>query len=162
MVKALGIDSQPVPSTASFKDVKPSDWYYKPVEIMRQNNYISGYADGFRPHQFIPKAEMITIVSRALSGPALDEQSISEQLAKFKDGSLVPGYARLGIAEAAKADVLVNYPDASTINATQLATRAETAAVMFKLNDYLTQQQINQGMKNASSAPVAAAPANNA
>ena len=40
----------------SFADVgRPDDWFFRPVEIIRQYNYISGYADGFRScsNQFI-------------------------------------------------------------------------------------------------------------
>src|SRR5271168_4675176 len=48
LVKVLGLESQPVSNKASYSDVKPSDWCYKPIEIIRQNNYVGGFADGFR------------------------------------------------------------------------------------------------------------------
>jgi hypothetical protein len=157
MVKVLGVDDQPVPQKSSFADVKTTDWFFKPVEIMRQNNYVSAYPDGFRPHQFIPKGEMVVIISRALGGAAPDDSAVSDELAKFKDGSTIPDYARLGVAETSKANVLVNYPDALTVNATKLASRAETAALLYKLNDYLTKQSINQEIKNATTPPPASA-----
>src|SRR5262249_20896408 len=53
LVNTLGIKDQVAPETPSFSDVKPDDWYYKAVEIVKQNNYIAGYSDGFRPNQFI-------------------------------------------------------------------------------------------------------------
>ncbi|MBX9695134.1 MAG: S-layer homology domain-containing protein, partial [Cyanobacteria bacterium] len=51
LVKVLKLENQPVADTPSFPDVKPTDSYYRAVEIIRQNNYVSGYKDGFRPKQ---------------------------------------------------------------------------------------------------------------
>lgn len=143
MVKALGLQNQPVSSTASFKDVQPSDWFYKPVEIIRQNNYISGYADGFRPNQFIQKAEVIVIASRAITKSQPDEATVRAALSRFKDGLRVPEWSRVGIAEAAMCGFLSNQKNPETLDATKIATRAEVAAILYQLNEYLTQQTIN-------------------
>ncbi len=143
LVKVLGIENQPVAPTPSFKDVKPSDWFFKPVEIIRQNNYISGYADGFRPGQYIQKAEVITILSRTLNLPAPDEAQMSAQLAQFKDAGAIPDWARSGIAQAASAGIIVNHPDAQVIKPTAIATRGETAAILSRLDEYLTKKAIS-------------------
>ena len=144
LVNVLGLQNQPVASSPSFPDVKPSDWFFKPVEIVRQNNYIAGYTDGFRPHQYIQKGEVVTIIARTLNLPDLDDSAISDQLSRYRDASKVPTWARLGVAEAGRAGILVNNPDPLLVNATSIATRADTAALLSKLDDYLTRQTISE------------------
>ncbi|HEY9787885.1 MAG TPA: S-layer homology domain-containing protein, partial [Candidatus Obscuribacterales bacterium] len=100
MVKTLALENQPVSSTPSFPDVKPSDPNYKYVEIIRQNNYISGFADGFRPNGFIQKGEVIAIIARALPTSPPSEGKIADILAGFTDGSKIPSWAKAGIAQA--------------------------------------------------------------
>src|SRR6185369_15906983 len=41
LVKVCGMDNQTPPSSPSFPDVKPDDWFYKSVELARQNNLIA-------------------------------------------------------------------------------------------------------------------------
>ncbi len=150
MVKALGLENQPVSSTPSFPDVKPTDSYYKAVEIIRQNNYIAGYPDGFRPKQNIQRGEVITILARALNSPALDDGSITTELSKFSDSSKIPDWARSGIAQASKAGIIINNPNSSVVNAATIATRGDTAALISKLTDYLTQKQIDNATARAT------------
>ncbi len=148
MVKVLGIDKQPVSSTPSFPDVKPSDPYYRAVEIIRQNNYIAGYADGYRPRQFMQRGEMISIVARALNVQRPDEETISQELARYSDNAKIPQWARQGIALASKEGILVmQTPD--KVNATGLATRGETAAILSALNDYLNEKNVSERLQRA-------------
>lgn len=148
LVKVLGLDNQPVPSTSSFADVKPTDWFFKPVEIIRQNNYISGYADGFRPHQFIQRAEVMSIIARTLNSPAPDQTQINAELAKFKDGTKVPDWAKNGVAQDAAAGIIVNEKDPDSLNPTDIATRGDTIALLSKLDEY-------RGKKDVETAVVA-------
>jgi hypothetical protein len=150
MVKALGLQNQPVSSSPSFKDVKQSDWFYKPVEIIRQNNYVSGYADGFRPNQFIQKAEVIVIASRAITKSPPDEATVRAALSRFKDGMRVPEWARIGIAEAAMVGFLSNQKNPETLDATQMATRGEVAALLYQLNEYISQQTVDDKVNDAT------------
>lgn len=150
LVKVLKLDNQPVGNTPSFPDVKPTDWFYKPVEIIRQNNYIAGYADGFRPHQFIQRAEVITILSRTLSTPTPGAEQIQEALAKFTDASKVPDWAKTGVAKASLAGIVVT-EKADQLNPTALASRADTAALMYGLEQYITKQTIAQSEADAIS-----------
>lgn len=149
LVKVLHIENQPVPEQASFADVKTTDWFYKPVEIIRQNNYISGYADGFRPNQFIQKGEVISIIARALNKPAPDETQIEDELAKYKDASKVPSWARLGTAECSLAGILLMGPDTQTIGADKLASRADSCALLYKLDEYLSRRNESDALKQA-------------
>lgn len=153
LVKTLGLQNQPVSSTPSFKDVNPSDWFYKPIEIIRQNNYIAGYPDGFRPNQFILKAEVIVIASRAINKPPPDDATIRAALARFKDGMHVPEWARIGIAEAGLSGFLSNQLQPDTLELTKIATRGEVAAILYQLNEYLSQQTVNDKVNEATLRP---------
>ncbi|MFN8656904.1 MAG: S-layer homology domain-containing protein [Candidatus Obscuribacterales bacterium] len=143
LVKVLKLDNQAVGDTPSFPDVRPTDWFYKPVEIIRQNNIIAGYADGFRPHQFIQRAEVITILSRTLSTPTPGAAQIQEALAKYKDAAKVPDWAKVGVAKATLSDiVLIQNPD--LLDPSGLASRADTVALLYGLEQYITRQTIAQ------------------
>lgn len=155
LVKVLGLENQAVPSQPSFADVKTTDWFFKPVEIIRQNNYIAGYADGFRPNQFISKGEVASIISRALTSAPPTEDAIQAELSKYKDAAKVPAWARAGVAQLSLAGALLVGPDTQTIGADKLATRADTAAMLFKLDEYLGKRDVAQAIKNATQPPPA-------
>lgn len=158
LVKVLGIDNQPVSNTPSFVDVKPSDWFYKGIEIARQNNYVAGYADGFRPNQFIQRGEVISILSRTLNLPQPDDEGIAEQLARYKDGNAVPDWARVGVAEMAQANVLENNPDPTEIKAATIATRGDAAVLLARLDQYLSGKQIANATQQALTPPPTPSP----
>lgn len=51
----------------SFSDIRPSDWYAKPIQASVDKGIIKGYADGtFKPEGTISKAEFVTLLVRAL------------------------------------------------------------------------------------------------
>jgi hypothetical protein len=159
LVKVLGLDSQPVSNKPSFADVKTTDWCYKPVEIIRQNNYISGYADGFRPNQLIQKADLISIIARTLNAPTPDKAAIDKALSVYTDKSKIPEWAKVGIAQATIAKIIIG-PNAKILDATKICSRGDTAALLYRLNQYVTHQTIKDTTDEAMSA--AAAPANSA
>jgi hypothetical protein len=150
MVKILGLENQPVPATPSFPDVKSTDWFFRDVEIIRQNNYISGYADGFRPNQFIQKGEVISIIARALNRAAPDETQIEDELSKYKDASKVPAWARVGVAESSLVGILLVGPDTKSIGADKLATRADATALLYKLDEYLARRDGVDAVRQAT------------
>lgn len=151
MVRALGLENQPVSGTPSFPDVKPSDPYYKYVEIIRQNNYIAGFADGFRPNQFIQQGEVIVIVARALHSQIPDEGTVERVLSRYEDGSKVPQWARTGVAQAAEAGLLEGDEKPSVVDATTIATRAAAAALIYRLQQSLARKDIADSTAQAVS-----------
>lgn len=151
MVRALGLENQPVSTTASFPDVKPSDPYYKYVEIIRQNNYIAGFADGFRPNQFIQQGEVIVIVARALRSQPPDEGTVERVLSRYEDGSKVPQWARTGVAQAAQSGLLDGDEKPNVVDATTIATRAAAAALIYRLQQSLARKDIADSTAQAVS-----------
>jgi len=160
MVRALGLENQPVSQQPSFPDVKASDPFYKYVEIIRQNNYIAGFADGFRPNQFIQQGEVIIIVARALHTQPPDEGTVERVLSRYEDGSKVPQWARVGVAQAAESGLLDGDEKPNSIEATTIATRASAAALVYKLQQALARKDIadstSQAVSGASSTQNAA------
>lgn len=151
LVKVLGLDTQPVSGKPSFADVKVSDWCYKPIEIIRQNNYISGYADGFRPNQFIQKADLISIIARTLNAPTPDKAAVDKALAVYTDKNKIPEWAKVGIAQATIAKVVIG-PNPKLIDATKITTRGEAAGLLYRLNQYVTHQTIQDTTDQAIAA----------
>ena len=151
LVKVLGLDGQPVSPKPSFPDVKPTDWCYKPIEIIRQNNYISGYADGFRPNQFIQKAEVIQIIARSLNATLPDKAAIEKALASYKDKNKIPEWAKAATAQCSIAGILIG-PNAAMLEPTKIISRGDTAALLCNLNRYVTHQSINETTVEATDA----------
>lgn len=161
MVRALGLENQPVSGTPSFPDVKVGDPFYKYVEIIRQNNYIAGFADGFRPNQFIQQGEVIVIVARALHTQAPDEGTVERVLSRYEDGSKVPQWARTGVAQAAESGLLDGDEKPNVVDATTIATRAAAAALIYRLQQSLARKDIADSTAqavNSAAAPNTASP----
>lgn len=150
MVKALGIENQPVSQKPSFPDVKPTDPYYKYVEIIRQNNYIAGFADGFRPNQFIQQGEVIAIIARALGTATPGDSEIDKILSRYQDGKKVPQWAKEGVAQAAESGLLDDDEKPTLVEATTIGTRAGAAALIFKLRQFLARKDVEDTTKTAT------------
>ncbi len=146
LVKALSLESQPVAEKASFTDVKKTDPYFRAVEIVSQNHYMSGFKDGFRPQQLMQRGAMISILARAINKPNLDKKTIDEELKKYSDHVKVQHWAREGVAKASKAGVLFSN-DGKTVDATSMATRGQTAVVLASIADCLKKAQKIDGKK---------------
>lgn len=156
MVRALGLENQPFSQQPSFPDVKTTDPYYKYVEIIRQNNYIAGFADGFRPNQFIQQGEVISIVARALHTQPPDEGGVERILSRYEDGSKVPQWARTGVAQAAESGLLDGDEKPNVVDATTIATRAATAALLYRLQQSMSRKDIADSTAQAVNSTAAA------
>ena len=149
LVKVLGLENQPVSISPSFKDVKPTDWCYKPIEIIRQNNFITGYSDGFRPNQLIQRAEVINILARTLNAPTPSEPTIAQALSQYSDKSKIPAWAKSGVAQATIAGVVTS-PEPHVLNPMSMSTRGDTAAMLCTLHQYLSHQNIKDETDQAT------------
>ena len=158
LVKITGVDKQDLKPEIAFSDVKKTDWFYKPVIQAVQNRYVAGYSDGFRPQQGLQKGEVILIVSRTLGTPMPDAGAVTSLLSRYSDAADIPGWAREGVALAAADDLVINHPDEGAVNATRVCSRADGAALLFKLQEFLYKRSIEKGIEKAETA-AAAAPA---
>lgn len=60
-------------TSATFHDVRPSDWYYSAVNHVVERNYFNGVgANTFAPHQGMTRAMAVTVLSRMFGGDLSD------------------------------------------------------------------------------------------
>ena len=97
------------------------------IETAYKNGIISGYEDGtVRPNEKITRAEMAVMISRAISEDATGKS------VKFKDGEIIPNWAKSGVEKAAKLGLMKGDPNMN-FNPESSTTRAQAATVIYRL-----------------------------
>lgn len=134
-VKALNLPQASGPAT--FRDVATNYWGAKAIAAVSQAGLVTGFPDGtFKPEDKITRAQALVILAKALPAGIADVSILNS----YQDGSQVPAWAAPSVAKAAKARILVSYPDPSAIRPNTNATRADVAALTY-------QTLINLGQK---------------
>lgn len=129
------------PLKPTFGDVEVGAWYYKAVEAAAQASLVLGYDDGtFRPEEKISRAEMATMIVRALKfggkPVTLSTQEVGDLLARFKDAGEIQTWAKENAAIAIKAGIVRGRTDTSFVPK-GTATRAEGVTMLKRLLTYL-------------------------
>ncbi|WP_028544641.1 S-layer homology domain-containing protein [Paenibacillus taiwanensis] len=115
-------------SAPSFTD-KPSipDWAATSIYRLYNRGIVKGYHNGqFKPHAFITRAEMATMIYRAFTPSA----AVSKLT--FTDADLIPTWAGDAIQALYSAHIVTGYQDGSYRPHKQ-TTRAETAAILYRM-----------------------------
>ncbi|ANY68381.1 hypothetical protein BBD42_19320 [Paenibacillus sp. BIHB 4019] len=136
MAKVLGLPlaSTDVTALNSLPDSGSIPEWAKPaVAALLQNNIMLGSAQGFQGSESITRAQLAAMLGRIL--PAAQNNAASS----FKDQSSIPAWASDGIQKAIELGIFQGYPDGS-FQPDKTLTRAEMAAVITRLMDYLIQQ----------------------
>lgn len=133
LISALNMDETAWALEAShrlFRDVPLNHWARGYIQLAWELGIVSGYKDGtFRPEQVINRAEMASMLLRALNFVGHDEHHVS-----FNDE--LPSWAKENILLAAKWGLVNGFED-GTFRALEPVTRAQ--AVVF-LNRLLAQR----------------------
>lgn len=133
-----------VSGQAGFTDVASTDYYAKAITWASANGLVSGIsATEFGPRTPITREQAFTILHRAMpllgiSSPDAD-LSILEQ---FSDKDLIADYAKPHIAALVSQGVASGAGD--TINPRGNLTRAEMAALLYRLLTYNEEEQPSQ------------------
>ncbi|WP_338552162.1 Ig-like domain-containing protein [Paenibacillus sp. KS-LC4] len=109
------------------------EWAKPAVAALVQNNIMLGSAQGFQGSESITRAQLAAMLGRIL--PAAQNNTAPS----FKDQSTIPAWASDGIQKAIELGIFKGYPDGS-FQPDKTLTRAEMAAVITRLMDYLIQQ----------------------
>ncbi|UJF35572.1 S-layer homology domain-containing protein [Paenibacillus hexagrammi] len=119
--------------TTSFKDVRPTDYYYEAVGIAKQLGLAEGQGDGlFNPTQEISRQDMMVLLSRAMRKAGLwAGQGTASDLEVFADKSNVAAYAVNDVAALIKGGIVEG--SAGKLNPTDHATRAEAAVLLYRM-----------------------------
>ncbi|MEC0227826.1 S-layer homology domain-containing protein [Paenibacillus alba] len=136
LVKTLGL--QGLESSTKFADDSQIPaWAKADIAAAVKAGILSGYeVDGksaFKAEQTITRAEMSMMIANALK--AVPSKAV-DGLKPFQDASSIPAWAQSSVSAAVTAGILSGYED-NTFRANNLATRAEAAAMIYKLLDSL-------------------------
>lgn len=119
-------NEQPNQAGNSYTDIA-SHWGYIGIYRATELGIVNGYKDGtFRPDQALNRAELATIVGRALKLPADGSSSTS-----FTDHAAIPAYAKPYVAQLNALQLINGYTD-GTFRPAQNITRAELAVIIAR------------------------------
>jgi hypothetical protein len=120
-----------VPSApAGFKDMA-GHWAEATVARLAGMGVINGYEDGtFRPNNKITRAEIASILARALKLQPVEESALN-----YTDKNAIPAWARGAVAAAAREGLLKGYPVQGGVvfKAGNPVTRVELAAILSRV-----------------------------
>jgi hypothetical protein len=118
-------------SPIQFNDVPGNYWAADAIRAAYTTGFLSGYPNNsFQPERNIPRAEVLVSLANGLGySPTA---AIGSTLQVYRDANGIPDWARSSIASATERQIVVNYPDVSTLNPNRSATRAEVAAFIYQ------------------------------
>ena len=121
-----------------FKDVPVDQWYTGSIGWNNEKGIVQGYGDGnFGTNDFITRQDLATMIIRYIPVYEQDYNKIHEKDRPmidydFTDKDQIADYAKEAIDKCVNYGLLEGYPD-HTVKPTQNITRAETAAVIYRL-----------------------------
>ncbi|MEQ9234358.1 S-layer homology domain-containing protein [Coleofasciculus sp. E2-BRE-01] len=115
--------------STTFVDVPSRYWAYSAIQDAYKTGFLTGYPGNvFRPEQNIPREQVLVSLANGLDYSA----SSTSVLNYYNDGSSISSWARTPIAAATEERLVVNYPNAKSLNPQRNASRAEVAAFIYQ------------------------------
>lgn len=128
-------------SQSAFTDVAPGEWYTDAINWAAANRIVDGVGDGkFAPNDPITRAQMCTMIERYL---ALYKKAWKVTLPEtgsvsvMVDESAIPAYALAAVKQCQRHGLVNGFED-GTFRPNELSTRAQVAAVIYRMS-YLVQ-----------------------
>lgn len=130
LIRALDLENGS--AVESFDDVNSSDWFAPYVAAAADLKIINGRsASKFDPNATITRAEMATMISRALKVQgAADVTDVNAALKGFADAAKINATLKEGVAFAATHKIVIG--DAGKFLPNNNATRAEAAVIIYR------------------------------
>jgi hypothetical protein len=129
LIRALNLENNS--AVQSFSDVSSTAWYAPYVAVAAEKGIITGRsAAKFDPNATITRAEMATMISRALKSINPDVKTDSTAINKFTDAAKISASLRDGVAFAAGHNLVIG--NAGKFNPNDTATRAEAAVIIYR------------------------------
>jgi len=124
-----------------FMDVGSDHWTFKEIQSMKKIGLIAGFNGRFRPENFVTREEMVVMIMNAVhwkknSSAAGKEKELKETGSLYGDFDRIPQWAQASVAEATEIG-LVHGMGNNDFGVGMNATRAQAAALMYKLAAYL-------------------------
>ncbi len=135
LIKVLNQSSLDVYIENPFEDVDVKTKNYDDIMRSEQIGLVYGYPDGtFRPANDVNKAEVTSAVSHITKDTIYDMSILDD----FVDTDKIPDWAKLAYAKTVKYNLFVNYPDRTKFEPDRDITRAETAVLLAKLKNAIS------------------------
>ncbi|MFD1772541.1 S-layer homology domain-containing protein [Paenibacillus rhizophilus] len=131
LIRALNLENSL--AVSNFGDVKKTDWFAPYVAVAAEKGIINGRgASKFDPNATITRAEMATMISRALKSVhnLKDSGTSAAALSVFKDAAKISPSLKDGVAFAASKGLIIG--NAGKFNPNNTATRAEAAVIIYR------------------------------
>ena len=126
---------------SAFTDVAPGQWYTDAINWAAANRIVDGVGDGkFAPNDPITRAQMCTMIERYL---ALYKKAWKVTLPEtgsvsvMVDENAIPAYALAAVKQCQRHGLVNGFED-GTFRPNELSTRAQVAAVIYRMS-YLVQ-----------------------
>lgn len=129
--KALAL--KPASSAAAFADqTMLPPWAREDIAAAVEAGIVKGYGDNtFKPDRTITRAEMAVLLANALKLGS-EVQTSGQTGTAFTDASQTPSWAQEAMDAAVQAGIVEGYAD-HTVRAANMTSRAEAAAMIYKL-----------------------------
>ncbi|KGE18335.1 S-layer homology domain-containing protein [Paenibacillus wynnii] len=133
LIRALNLENNS--ATQSFTDVSSSAWYAPYVAVAAEKGIITGRsASQFDPNATITRAEMATMISRALKSINPSLTSDATAISKFSDAAKISASLKGGVAFAASNNLVIG--NAGKFEPNKTATRAEAAVIIYRTMNF--------------------------
>ncbi|WP_151736558.1 S-layer homology domain-containing protein [Paenibacillus tengchongensis] len=129
LVRGLNLENST--ATENFSDVSATAWYASYVAVAAEKGIITGRsATQFDPNASITRAEMATMIARAVKSLNPAATSNTASLSKFTDASKIAASLKDGVAFAASNNLVIG--NAGKFNPNDTANRAEAAVIIYR------------------------------
>ncbi|GBG11772.1 hypothetical protein PAT3040_06619 [Paenibacillus agaridevorans] len=133
ILKALDLTSSSQSPVDAFEDVNSDDWYYEVVSAGYRLGIVNGKSDQhFGANDAITREDMAVMIFRSIQIAGTTSFNHTNTSATFVDHSTISDYAFKAV-ESLQAIGIVNGMDDGAFCPKQLTTRAQAAAVVFRL-----------------------------
>ncbi|QSF44122.1 S-layer homology domain-containing protein [Paenibacillus tianjinensis] len=133
LIRALNLENST--ATESFSDVSSTAWYAPYVAVAAEKGIITGRnASTFDPNATITRAEMATMISRAVKALKPAATADATALSKFSDAAKISASLKDGVAFAASNNLVIG--NAGKFNPNATATRAEAAVIIYRTMNF--------------------------
>lgn len=129
LIRALNLENNS--AKQSFGDVSSTAWYAPYVAVAAEKGIITGRsAAQFDPNATITRAEMATMIARAVKSQKPEAATNVSSLSKFSDAGKIAASLKDGVAFAASNNLVIG--NAGKFNPNNTATRAEAAVIIYR------------------------------
>ncbi|NEO84710.1 MAG: S-layer homology domain-containing protein [Spirulina sp. SIO3F2] len=119
-------DATPVRNLNGFPRINANHWSYQSLQSLYQMGF---NFPAINPDQTLTRLELLSLF---VNGFGLEPSGGTNVVNIYSDINTVPAEYRELLAAATSSGLMVSYPDARTLNLSQVATRADTAVMLYQ------------------------------